>query len=45
MPVLLVGAFLAQNAVGDLAFTGFLIVVFGWEALLAQRLSRLSAGA
>jgi hypothetical protein len=41
VPPLLIGMFAAQSAVGDLAFTGFLIVVLGWEAILARRLSRL----
>jgi hypothetical protein len=40
VPLLLVGAFVAQGAVGDVAFTAFLIVVFGWQALVAQRLRR-----
>jgi hypothetical protein len=38
VPVLLVGAFASQSAVGDLGFTFFLVVVFGWVALLARRL-------
>jgi hypothetical protein len=43
VPLLLLGAFFAQSAVGDLAFTGFLIVVFGWEALVARRLGATGA--
>lgn len=38
VPPLLVAVFATQNAVGDLAFTLFLAVVFGWVALLARRL-------
>lgn len=38
VPLLLIGAFASQNAVGDLGFTAFLVVVFGWVALLACRL-------
>jgi hypothetical protein len=39
VPLLLVGVFAMQNAVGDLAFTLFLAVVFGWVALLGWRLA------
>ena len=40
VPILLVGAFASQSAVGGLGFTAFLVVVFGWVALLARRLGR-----
>jgi Protein of unknown function (DUF998) len=39
-PLLMLGAFASQSAVGDLGFTFFLVVVFGWVALLARRLGR-----
>lgn len=45
VPLLLLGAFFGQQAVGDLAFTGFLVVVFGWEALLARRLGSIASRA
>jgi Protein of unknown function (DUF998) len=43
VPPLLVGAFLVQKTLHDIAFTGFLVVVFGWLALLAVRLRRLDS--
>jgi Protein of unknown function (DUF998) len=38
VPVLLIASFVAQNQLHDIAFTAFLVVIFGWLALLATRL-------
>jgi len=38
VPPLLVGAFVAQKPLHDIAFTGFLVVVFAWLVLLAIQL-------
>lgn len=43
VPPLLVGAFIAQHALHDVAFTGFLVIVFAWLAALAGRLRRFDA--
>lgn len=42
VPPLLVAFFFAQKALHDVAFTLFLVAVFGWVALLSARLRKLA---